>query len=610
MKFFIVYVLLPVLFSFHLKIESSISNSIQLGSIFGYDKNLEFRMMSNDEDIDNDLNTGTHTPKTKKKDTIIERDLPNKEIFDIQNEKNYTQTKEIDVIQTINTNNTQSKDSQLQFEGKYFMLTQDNPKNIKRKFKNIEGQEIFNFTLNNNTMIIAYKNNILDSIPFSTLYNVELDKKTNYPHGGIENIGRYIEGSCFSLHGKGFKCVICHNDKREKEILNSIVQTRIIKQKQCLEEKNKEEQPIMEKNIPLNNPPKNTTIVNDNVTSSLQPQRQVITKFLQPIIKAVYITKEPQQYQKCVIKAKDVNIYYPAQKVKIPSRITMIRGSNTFNITNLFYSKTFPISSILYYDIYPEDERCVQIGCPYDYNSNYTIFCVCDPSEANQWLDDIAMFKSNCTEDATSKRKLKLAKKLAQEKLEKEEKLEKLMEDEIRQQGEQKIKEMKQLIEREKWNLEQREIQKMKHINKDNSIERKNEIVDKKIKEIEMQLNNELEEKRKKNKKRLKKLNIEQQIRLSKLEEEYYDIKGKEIMIEKQKKKKGNKEKCFNNIYSQPDYIEKYCDNAYSNNKKFLGICLQKENFCFMCCHNEYEEYSQKREDCFNQCIEIDSTVN
>ena len=104
--------------------------------------------------------------------------------------------------------------------------------------------------------------------------------------------------------------------------------------------------------------------------------------------------------------------------------------------------------------------------------------------------------------------------------------------------------------------------------------------------------------------------NIEQQIRLSKLEEEYNDIKGKEIMIEKQKKKKGNREQCFNHIYSQPDYIEQYCDNAYTNHKKFLGICLQKENFCFMCCHNEYEEYSQEREDCFNQCVEIDNTIN
>ena len=125
-----------------------------------------------------------------------------------------------------------------------------------------------------------------------------------------------------------------------------------------------------------------------------------------------------------------------------------------------------------------------------------------------------------------------------------------------------------------------------------------------------MQLNNELEEKRIKNRKRLKKLNIEQQIRLSKLEEEYNDIKGKEIMIEKQKKKKGNREQCFNHIYSQHDYIEQYCDNAYTNHKQFLGICLQKENFCFMCCHNEYEEYSQEREDCFNQCVEIDNTIN
>ena len=81
-------------------------------------------------------------------------------------------------------------------------------------------------------------------------------------------------------------------------------------------------------------------------------------------------------------------------------------------------------------------------------------------------------------------------------------------------------------------------------------------------------------------------------------------------MIEKQKKKKGNREQCFNHIYSQPDYIEQYCDNAYTNHKKFLGICLQKENFCFMCCHNEYEEYSQEREDCFNQCVEIDNTIN
>ena len=52
-------------------------------------------------------------------------------------------------------------------------------------------------------------------------------------------------------------------------------------------------------------------------------------------------------------------------------------------------------------------------------------------------------------------------------------------------------KEMKQLIEREKWNVEQSEIKHIDNINRDNSIERQNEEVDKKIKEIERNLNNE-----------------------------------------------------------------------------------------------------------------------
>ena len=147
MKFFILYYLLPLLLTLHLKIESSISNSNQLCSVFGYEKNLVYNIRYKEEDIEDDLNTGTSTLKAKKKEKEYEENLPNKDIFSIQkqNISNITKESKDCTIEQTNTAQYPLIDNQLQFEGKYFMLTKEHPKNRNKNFKNIAGNEIFNF---------------------------------------------------------------------------------------------------------------------------------------------------------------------------------------------------------------------------------------------------------------------------------------------------------------------------------------------------------------------------------------------------------------------------------------------------------------------------------
>lgn len=609
MKFLFTISFFSLFYCIQIKYESAISSSTTLQSIFTFNKYLEFHNNDNNKDNDESKNAKKQTSKKSKK--LSEANL---DIFDLAQEGKEREPVNIEIEEKdkikdyIDQNedlgeNEEDEQYQIRFEGKYFYLNSTYPKNIDKTFYKINNIDTFNFSIDNNSFIIYYKDHMIHNLTLCSLFNIDVVNITNPDgtvtttyQGGVENLGKYIEGHCFSLHGREFIYVVCHQDSRKESLLDSIIQPRLKWQRNCYHEAQKHNK-------------KNNTTKDNNTDSDTgdggSGEIHTTISYLPPKIKYFYLTPEPQQYQKCIIKSEDVNVLHCPNKVKIPSRVTMIMSAGTMNITNFYYSKILNLSLVTFYDIYPEDDKCVQIGCPFDCKDNFTVFCVCSPEMANQWLDDIAMFKSNCTRDATSYRKLKLARKIAQDKIAKEERYEQLLEEELKLKGENEIKEMKQKIEREKWSYDISHIQHKK-IQAQNLLEKRNKEVDRKIKEIERRLNDELEEKRRKNKKRLKLLRMQQQIQLAKLEEEYTEIKVKNFKQNIILKKRGNYHSCVDNTNNNK-YIQKYCKNAYKDRMKFLGICLQKENFCFMCCNNEFSDYYlDLKEDCYNKCADID----
>lgn len=584
MKFLFAISFFSLFYCVQIKYELTISTTTTLQSIFNFNNNLKF--CKNDK---NKNNEEYKTPENQNTNNKKEKD----KINDYINQKEHL-------------GETNEK-YQICFEGKYFYLNSTYPKNIDKTFYKINNIDTFNFEFDNNSFAIYYKEHMIHNLTLCSLFNIDVVNKTNPDgsinttyQGGVENLGKYIEGYCFSLNGKEFKYVVCHHDPRKEHLLVSIIQSRLRWEKKCYQETKKYNK--------ITNTTNDNPIGNDTRDGGIGKIHTTIS-YLPPKIKYFYLTSEPQQYQKCIIKSEDVDVLHCPNKVKIPSRVTMIMSEGTMNITNFYYSKILNLSLLTFYDIYPEDDKCVQIGCPFDCKNNFTVFCVYSAEMANQWLDDIAMFKSNCTRDATSYRKLKLARKIAQDKIGKEERYEQLLEEELKLKGENEIRDLKQRIEREKWNYDISNIQHKK-IQNQNLIEKRNKEVDRKIKEIERRLNDELEEKRKKNKKKLKILRIQQQIQLAKLEEEYTEIKMKNSNQSVTFIKRGNYHSCVDNTNNNK-YIQKYCKKVYKDRIKFLGICLQKENFCFMCCNNEFSDYYlDLKEDCYNKCGDIDDKYN
>jgi hypothetical protein len=65
--------------------------------------------------------------------------------------------------------------------------------------------------------------------------------------------------------------------------------------------------------------------------------------------------------------------------------------------------------------------------------------------------------------------------------------------------------------------------------------------------------------------------------------------------------KLGDEKKCINALESKT--IDAYCKSSFLTDPSSLTDCLKQENFCYICCENEFGDMHQvERESCVLSC--------
>ena len=73
--------------------------------------------------------------------------------------------------------------------------------------------------------------------------------------------------------------------------------------------------------------------------------------------------------------------------------------------------------------------------------------------------------------------------------------------------------------------------------------------------------------------------------------------------------KKGNDDVCVNSIVDK-NRINKYCIISYRNEPETELECKKINNFCYLCCENEFGDFHKdEREICFKKCEKEHDTV-
>lgn len=66
--------------------------------------------------------------------------------------------------------------------------------------------------------------------------------------------------------------------------------------------------------------------------------------------------------------------------------------------------------------------------------------------------------------------------------------------------------------------------------------------------------------------------------------------------------KVGDTKNCLNNLESEAN-MRKYCSIAYVTDPESEIECKHPDNFCYLCCENEYGEvHKSERDQCIGQC--------
>ncbi len=382
-----------------------------------------------------------------------------------------------------------------------------------------------------------------------------------------------------------------------------------------------------------------------NVTDEI-----IDTKLLPTEIRIVPVSLRPQKFKKCILKEEDMNIIrYDFSNLKLPPRIPsrVIMNNRTISI---FEAGTYDSLLATYYlkklkivKVFEEDKRCLKIG---ESDEKFNVMCVmCNEDESEQrikkWIDDIKDFSYNCHEISIKKidieedprviklkreimeeilknsiekhrelekkenekdkiKTLKLAQLIALKTLEKERKFEDRLEKEERMREEKEDEEMKNEYlceERKKANLLNIIIQKKSADNK-NELELKEKLSD-----IEKDLKLKILLNRKRIMKKINILRLAHERRKDKFRQQIFDVKKTLTQNVMTAEKTGDLNKC-KDIMQKNTFYE-YCNLAFSTDPLSHNQCKAKENFCFICCENEFGElHLEERETCFSNCDE------
>jgi hypothetical protein len=394
-------------------------------------------------------------------------------------------------------------------------------------------------------------------------------------------------------------------------------------------------------------------IKTDLVKNAYKPKiTETISK---AVIKVMPFSTRPQRYDKCYLKEADaLMVKNDFQTVdfsilpKVPVRVVMNNKSVTIyqddtlqtNIANMMLSRTT-------YQRVKDDARCFILNS----NNNRVQLCQIDSSSVTannfveEWDYDFNLFKNQCNEhrstydiDATEfdkamKKKMEdlknemvtdkakqirekqdldnevtLQKKVQQTQsvtlnaIQKEDRLEQLLEKEEADREREEQQELRMQFENEKKkdeclmkSIKEKQLEDQYNISKANT--------ESEIEKIKLDAQREIFARRQKVKKRLDSMRkkndrVKAQIRSDIL------LLRSEVAGKLQKiTRAGNVKNCFVPDASNMDKVEQYCQINYADNITKFGQCKSIDGFCYACCENEFGEmHLIPRDNCYRRC--------
>lgn len=186
--------------------------------------------------------------------------------------------------------------------------------------------------------------------------------------------------------------------------------------------------------------------------------------------------------------------------------------------------------------------------------------------------------------------------------IQKEEKLEQLMEKEEESKEEEDVEELTQQVEQEKH----KEECLMKAI-KEKQLEDQFNIAktktDETIKKIAEQTKKEILIKRLQIKKKIAEMRKRNERRKSALRSQIMNIRTVVAQKIGLAAKVGNIDKCFNPSERNIMVANKYCDENFAMDYNKYSECNQESSFCYICCENEFGDlHLAERDKCYNKC--------
>jgi hypothetical protein len=350
------------------------------------------------------------------------------------------------------------------------------------------------------------------------------------------------------------------------------------------------------------------------------------------------VSRKPYRYEKCIMKEGDLALFIDEGVMKgarIPVRVILNNKTLTVysndNYENIIVAHNLPTITGLKPFEKDKSATCFEI----ESSTKKTILCTFVSGTkslqtlAKEWMEDILDFIKNCAnyyshelnyqqmdmspekvqnaldfyqekEKEQMEKIISRTQQMALQAMEKELKVENMIEKEEEERQKQqeetfkkdyeKIKAQKELINQA---LEQKKKQADLYSHK--------LLVKKKIKQISEQVKREVMRQREDMKLRIlaKQKDLERKKEL--IQNKIQDVKegiSKELI---KASKNGNAEEC--DPERPNEQIIKYCRVNFDTDYKKMNQCVQGDNFCYMCCESEFGDlHLEGRSNCYNKC--------
>ncbi len=384
------------------------------------------------------------------------------------------------------------------------------------------------------------------------------------------------------------------------------------------------------------------------------------TKVATPIWKVLPFSTRPQRYIKCQIRESDVlyktnNLKFSNKDgVKVPARLVM--NNHTLS---LFQDEQYT-NNIFTFNLHQvsiaqsmKDECCIIIR---SHNRQYEL-CGFDkdcgtktnPIFYKSWKNDFIMFSHNCYQpheignglEETNKLQDDFQKKISQAELEVIHQREKLLESKLDQSEQVKMEgkikrtqstvmkaikkelNLEDLIKKEeqakvdsttqelmqKYKYEKRKKRCLQKLLKSKEEE---DIKNREVKEVANQIQklkqdavSQVQKKRNELRKKILEIRRKAQRKNRLLEQKIQKVRGAMAADLMKANKVGDWRKCQKARNNRKLVIE-YCNSNFVENYVKNSDCKDHENFCYVCCENEYGNmYIMRRDKCYSMCDDL-----